>query len=639
MSILLLWSKTFYTTIGQYPTLYNFLAITQEDLIRWEYHLDNPNMSVNPKNFQSTLILPPMHSGEVSHHMRDSGESNDLSICHTTNKTCLSICQSCQPSVSHTVTMTSLSVCQTYILPVSHTIMVTSPSIHQSYLMSDHHTNLTTSLSICQSHQSSVSHTINMNSPSVCQPHDTSVCHTINMTRPSIGHQQYMSICHTVNTNSPSICQPHDMSICHTNITSSLSLCMTYQLSNHHTTTMACLSVCQSNQLSDHHTTTKTSPSICQSHIPSVCHNVIPTSPSICQLQDLSVCYPTHDVIRTTIWPTVCSSSVTSVLPSANPTVKIAMSIPVPKFLHALMLGKIPFIHTPMDSSVHHSHSLSVNLSPSAANPSKIPCNYGEKDAVNYLHEIPVKSASVSTSYIMPFIAPVHASSIQSIHILCVMSVVAPICASSVQPVCTSCIMSVIAPVCALPILSIHPSNDEHQEFPDGFPGTKYGEKNPSEIMVKFPHDITLTLHQAKFPQETPDTIKGVIYPGNLLSTQIWVKFTVINLRNYMLGVFQVTLCTMRCAHGSINDILMDWDPGPTYVVQRLWDPGGPTYSSRSSAPTDQDKLDKPKSYLDYIHLPGLSSLPFLVTVKPNLAPSNHLGQLDHMGSFRYYLD
>ena len=33
MSTLLLWSKRFYTTIGQYPTLYNFLAITQEDLI------------------------------------------------------------------------------------------------------------------------------------------------------------------------------------------------------------------------------------------------------------------------------------------------------------------------------------------------------------------------------------------------------------------------------------------------------------------------------------------------------------------------------------------------------------------------------------------------------------------------------
>ena len=80
----------------------------------------------------------------------------------------------------------------------------------------------------------------------------------------------------------------------------------------------------------------------------------------------------------------------------------------------------------------------------------------------------------------------------------------------------------------------------------------------------------------------------------------------------------------------------MEWDPGPTYVVQRLWDTGGPSYSSRSSVPTDLDKLDKPKSYLDYIHLSRLSSLPFLVAVMPNLAPNNHLGKIDHMGSFRY---
>ena len=51
MGTLILWSKTFYTTIGQYPTLYNYLAITREDLICWEYHLDNPNTSVNPTIF------------------------------------------------------------------------------------------------------------------------------------------------------------------------------------------------------------------------------------------------------------------------------------------------------------------------------------------------------------------------------------------------------------------------------------------------------------------------------------------------------------------------------------------------------------------------------------------------------------
>ena len=56
----------------------------------------------------------------------------------------------------------------------------------------------------------------------------------------------------------------------------------------------------------------------------------------------------------------------------------------------------------------------------------------------------------------------------------------------------------------------------------------------------------------------------------------------------------------------------MEWDPGPTYDVQRLWDPGGSIYSSRSSVPTNLDKLGEAKSYLDYIHLPGISSLPFL---------------------------
>ena len=72
----------------------------------------------------------------------------------------------------------------------------------------------------------------------------------------------------------------------------------------------------------------------------------------------------------------------------------------------------------------------------------------------------------------------------------------------------------------------------------------------------------------------------------------------VINLQNYVLGVFQVMSCTMRCVHGSINTILLEWDPGPTYVVERLWDHGGPSYSSRSCVPTDLDKPGKPKSYL-----------------------------------------
>ena len=158
---------------------------------------------------------------------------------------------------------------------------------------------------------------------------------------------------------------------------------------------------------------------------------------------------------------------------------------------------------------------------------------------VNYLHKKLVKSPAVSALYVMPFGAPACVSSIQSIHTLCVMSVVAPVHALSVQPVCSSCDASVVAPVCASsvqpihtlcitsvfapihasPILSVVPYDDEHQEFPDGFPGSKYGEKNLSEIMVKFPHDITLTLQQAKFPEETPDTTMRVIYMGNFMLT------------------------------------------------------------------------------------------------------------------------
>ena len=139
-----------------------------------------------------------------------------------------------------------------------------------------------------------------------------------------------------------------------------------------------------------------------------------------------------------------------------------------------------------------------------------------------------------------------------------------------------------------------------------------------------------------KFPEETSGTTNGVKYPDNLLVTLKWFKFMVINLRSYVLVVFQVMSCTMRCAHVSIAKILMKWDPGPTYLVQRLWDPGGPTYSSISSVPTNLDKLGKLKSYLDYIHLPGVSFPTFLVAVMMNLAPNNRLGELDHMGSFRY---
>ena len=48
---LVLWLKTFYNTIVQYPTPYDFLAITGDELILWEYHLDNPNRCAKPNIF------------------------------------------------------------------------------------------------------------------------------------------------------------------------------------------------------------------------------------------------------------------------------------------------------------------------------------------------------------------------------------------------------------------------------------------------------------------------------------------------------------------------------------------------------------------------------------------------------------
>ena len=238
---------------------------------------------------------------------------------------------------------------------------------------------------------------------------------------------------------------------------------------------------------------------------------------------------------------------------------------------------------------------------------------------VNYLHKILLKSRSICTLYIM--------------------SIFAPVCASSIQSVCTSYVTSVVGPICASPVPSIHPSDDEHQEFTDEFPSTNYMEKLLSEIMAEIPDNITLTLQGAIIPEETPSTPNGAKYWQIFPVTLKWVKLMVVNLRIYVLGVFQVVSCTMRCVHGSIAKILLEWDPGPTYLVQSLWDPGGPSYSSRSSVPTDLDKLGNLKSYLDYIHLPELSSLHFLVTVMSGLAPKNHLGMLDHMGASGTYLD
>ena len=189
-------------------------------------------------------------------------------------------------------------------------------------------------------------------------------------------------------------------------------------------------------------------------------------------------------------------------------------------------LRKLPFIHTSMDSSVNPSGRPSITSSLSAEKPSKLPCNNGEKHAVNYLHEIMVKSPSIHTLYGMSVIAPVHALSIPSIctsyipsvHTSYIMSVIASVHALSVQHVHTLCITSVIAPVRALPIPSIHLTDDEPQEFPDEFASSNYQEKNLSIIMAKVPDNITLTLQQAKLSDDSPRTTNGVKYPDNFPS-------------------------------------------------------------------------------------------------------------------------
>ena len=114
----------------------------------------------------------------------------------------------------------------------------------------------------------------------------------------------------------------------------------------------------------------------------SVCHAINMTSLSICQLHDSSVCQPKHNSTWNSIYPSVYVLSVLSIQPSAKFMVKIPMSVQYPeKFLS---------IHTSSDSSVDPSGSPSVTSSPSAENLSKTLGNHGEKNAVNYLHKIPV---------------------------------------------------------------------------------------------------------------------------------------------------------------------------------------------------------------------------------------------------------
>ena len=92
----------------------------------------------------------------------------------------------------------------------------------------------------------------------------------------------------------------------------------------------------------------------------------------------------------------------------------------------------------------------------------------------------------------------------------------------------------------------------------------------------------------------------------------------------------------MGCVyHGSSNKIQSECDPGPIYVVQRLWDPGGPSFMPRSCFIVDLETLGKLKCYLDYIHLLALLSHPSLVILVPKLHPGN----LDNMGASGTHLD
>ena len=51
LSTLLLWLKMLYATIGQYPTLYNFLAIAPKEISHWNYYPTYPNKCAKLRNF------------------------------------------------------------------------------------------------------------------------------------------------------------------------------------------------------------------------------------------------------------------------------------------------------------------------------------------------------------------------------------------------------------------------------------------------------------------------------------------------------------------------------------------------------------------------------------------------------------
>ena len=56
LTTLILWLKSFYNTIGQYPTLCNFLAIAPEEISHWNYYLMYHNNCVKPNIFLTYAI-------------------------------------------------------------------------------------------------------------------------------------------------------------------------------------------------------------------------------------------------------------------------------------------------------------------------------------------------------------------------------------------------------------------------------------------------------------------------------------------------------------------------------------------------------------------------------------------------------
>ena len=95
-------------------------------------------------------------------------------------------------------------------------------------------------------------------------------------------------------------------------------------------------------------------------------------------------------------------------------------------------MGKLLSIHISMDLSVNPSGSLSITLSPSAENLSKVSGNNGEKDVLHYQHGFPVKSP------------PIHATLVALFHAL------------FIPAICTTCIKSVLHLFHALSVPSVH---------------------------------------------------------------------------------------------------------------------------------------------------------------------------------------